>query len=442
MVKPPPKRDEELHKRAFREVLRAESWRRERIINIFRIVLIVSIGVAEWMGRSGVDHDHVTAMPFVFLTWGAALAVFNFTWFRKNFRDWIPAVITAIDIAVLTIVVRIVYAHAAEFGEPLDKEIERAMIALIVILGVNVIRFSWRTTLWSGVCAVTAFTYLRIYSGSWQENTIPTDFMLFAGVVALLIYANSSFRTVTERLLVDLRDAQERRLSSLKALVAGVTHELNSPLGALSSGVQTSSRAVEILGDGIEVADPEIRRALDSLEKAGESNQSAIARISRIIGALGDFAGIDEAEVTQVDLRGSLDTCVELLSAETGDRIEVSTRYHDDLEAICHPAQLNQVFMHILRNAVQSIEGRGKITIEGRREGDAVRIDVNDTGRGIPDKQLNGIFSLQFGRKGDRVGMGLGLPISHSIVLDHGGTIDINSAAGPGTTVTLRLPAR
>lgn len=432
--------DESLQARALNRVVRAETWRRERIVNHFRFALFSLIGLAEWAERSGQDHTHLTVMPFVFLSWGVIVEIFNLTWIRRQFKSWMPAALTTIDITVLTIAMRIIYGHALQYDEPTLREIDRAMVGLLVLVAANIIRFSWRTSIWSGVCALVSLGYLRIYSNTLQDTAILTDFLVFAAVVALLVYANRSFRTVTERLIFDLRKVQQQRLSSLRALVAGVTHEINSPLGAISGNVQLTQRAAQTLEELTKGDEPGTRRALDGLKQAGDGNLTAITRISSIIGALGDFARIDDTEVRQVDIRHDIDTCVTLLSTEAGDRIEFVRQYTEPLEITCRPAQLNQVFMHVLRNAVQSIEGSGCVTVSGTREAEAICIEVADTGRGIPKRNLDGIFDLQFGRKGERVGMGLGLPISHNIVQDHAGTIEVKSTVGAGTTVTIRLP--
>jgi signal transduction histidine kinase len=432
--------EEILHARALSRIVRAETWRRERIVNHFRFLLFSLIGLAEWVSRAGHGHPHLTAAPFIFLGWGVTVEIFTLTWLRKDFKPWMPAATTTIDIIALTVIMHIIYGHAVAFGEQSAREIERAMVGLLVLLSANIIRFSWRTSLWSGVCALAALGYLRVYSDTLGQTAVFTDVLVFAGFVALLIYGNRNFRAMTERLLFDLRRAREQRLASLRALVAGVAHEVNSPLGAISANAQLSSRAVEMIEQRAEGTDPETRHALASLKLHRETSLEAVDRISSIIRALRDFARLDESEVEKVDLRSMIDNCIELVSTEAGDHIRFAVQYPQPLEVMCRPADLNQVFMHVLTNAVQSIDGAGSIRVSGTREADMIRIEITDTGRGIEKKNLDGIFDLHLGRKGERVGVGLGLPISHSIVQDHGGTITVESSVNVGTTVTISLP--
>lgn len=432
--------DSILETRALNQVVWAESWRRERIVNHFRFAMFTLIGLAEWAERSGHDHPHLTAVPFLFISWGLTVGAFNFTYLKRAFKAWIPGAITAIDITILTIAIRIIFRHALDFGEETAREIDRAMMGLILLISVNVIRFSWRTSLWSGICALASLAYLRGYSDTFHQTAIITDFLIFAAEVGLLIYANNTFRTTTKRLLFDLRRAQQMRLTSLRTLVAGVSHEVNSPLGAISSNVQLTSQIAEILEKGPQGEAPEVGRALSSLREARETSLKAIERIGSILESLRDFACVDEGEIKRIDLRESIGTCIDLLSAETEGRIEFTQRYSGPLDVMGRPAELNQVFMHLLRNAIESIEGEGEVTIDGVLDAKEIRIDIADTGKGIAKKDIEGIFDLQFGRKGDRVTMGLGLPISRSIVLDHGGSIDIESAIGSGTRVVVRLP--
>lgn len=433
----------ELHKRILSRVLRAEAWRRERIANYFRFAILTVVGLAEWHGRSQPHHAHLTAMPFVLLGWGVTIGVLNVTLMRRHFRRWFPAVITTLDILAITLAIRIVFRHAVDFGEESTREIERAFLGLFVVLSANAIRFSWRTTLWSGLCAILSMWYLRVYSGTLGSTAIGTDLLAIGGFVAILMYANRTVRAVTERLLVDLRQAQERRLSSLRALVAGVMHEMNSPLGAIESSAELTGRAAGNLAGALGEQTPDkVARALGALEESSASTRTAVSRLSAVVETLREFARVDDADFGSVDVRKSLDTCLELLADDMGGQIEVQSRL-DDLPAVFgNAAQINQALMHVLRNAVESIDGDGRIAIEGTRDGDDAVIRISDTGRGIAPEKLDRIFNVQLSSRGSRVALGLGLPIAHSIVQDHGGSIDIESKVGAGTSVTLRLPVR
>ena len=131
-----------------------------------------------------------------------------------------------------------------------------------------------------------------------------------------------------------------------------------------------------------------------------------------------------------------------LLHHEFKQRIEIVKNFGDLPEIECVPNQLNQVFMNILMNASQAIEGEGKITITTRREEDRVVLEFADTGKGIPEDSLQRIFDPGFTTKGVGVGTGLGLSISYRIIQEHCGAIEASSEVGKGTTFRIILPVR
>jgi two-component system, NtrC family, sensor kinase len=123
-------------------------------------------------------------------------------------------------------------------------------------------------------------------------------------------------------------------------------------------------------------------------------------------------------------------------------RIEVVRDYGDTPAVECYPHQLNQVFMNLVLNAAQAIKERGTITVRTRAVDGAVRIEIQDTGAGIPDEHRERIFEPGFTTKGNRVGMGLGLLTSRQIVDRHHGRIDVESQVGRGTTFAVTVPVR
>jgi signal transduction histidine kinase len=194
-------------------------------------------------------------------------------------------------------------------------------------------------------------------------------------------------------------------------------------------------KAPEELGENEQLV-----RALDVLENIGKINQTACERIVRIVRSLRTFARLDEAERKKVDVHDGLESTLTLVHHELKNRIEVVRDYTEIPEIECFPNQLNQVFMNMLVNAAQAIEGKGKITISTRKGGDHITISFADTGTGISPKNLDRIFDPGFTTKGVGVGSGLGLPICFKIVEEHGGRIDVESELDKGTTFTVTLP--
>ena len=154
------------------------------------------------------------------------------------------------------------------------------------------------------------------------------------------------------------------------------------------------------------------------------------------------FARLDSSEVEQVDLHKGLESTLALVNHKLKGRIQVVREFGDIPAVECHGSQINQVFMNLLVNAIQAIEGKGRITIRSWVEGPQVRVAFQDTGQGIAEADLPKVFDPGFTTKGVGVGTGLGLSIVHQIVEEHRGQIEVQSELGQGTCVTLSLPLR
>jgi signal transduction histidine kinase len=237
------------------------------------------------------------------------------------------------------------------------------------------------------------------------------------------------------------------KLITLGRLVAGVAHELNTPMGALNSNHDTIKRALgrlqSILAD--EVVAPEeldeVRRVVSALAGVLRVNDMAIERMRSLVTSLRSFGRTDQAQ-EPVDIHEALDGALALLRHETGDRVEVKRAYGTLPTIEGYPQQLGQAFMNVLLNAVQAIPGRGTITLRTAVTDGGVSIAISDTGSGITPENLSRIFEPGFSTKGSRVGMGLGLLITQQIIDRHKGRLTVESALGQGTTFTTFLPAR
>ncbi|MBN2431418.1 MAG: tetratricopeptide repeat protein [Acidobacteria bacterium] len=256
-----------------------------------------------------------------------------------------------------------------------------------------------------------------------------------------------------EKLLQELHEAQTQliqseKLAAMGALVAGVVHELNNPVGAITSSADAIGRCAASLSrlldgsaDLAELkANPRLQRTLDILQNTGRVNQEAGERVSRLVNSLKRFVRLDEAVFQKTDIHQCLENTIVLLENHLQDRIRLVREYGDLPEMACFPAELNQVFMNLLTNAIQAIAGEGVITIRTRREDDMARIEFRDTGQGIPSDRLARLFEPNFTRQGERVKAGLGLPTCLQIVRQHHGTIEVESTPGQGTTFTVSLP--
>jgi signal transduction histidine kinase len=230
---------------------------------------------------------------------------------------------------------------------------------------------------------------------------------------------------------------QSEKMAALGNLVAGVAHEINTPLGAVTSNIDVIQRGLARLAPDVPETRTSVLRLLEDLLR---TNAEACERIAAIVTNLRNFARLDEAEWKTVDLREGMDSTLALVAHLHRGRIAIARAYGEVPPIACHPGQLNQVFMNLLVNAIQAIEGPGTIRVRLDADEAALTIAVEDTGRGIAPEHLPRIFDPGFTTKGVGVGTGLGLAICHRIVEAHGGTIDVTSRPGTGTTVTVRLP--
>lgn len=235
------------------------------------------------------------------------------------------------------------------------------------------------------------------------------------------------------------------KLVSLGSLLAGIAHELNSPLGALYSNHDVLKRALGklqvILEDEVvdETELDELRRVVRALDGVLEVNDLAVHRMVGLVKSLRSFGRPDRSERSVIDINEAIDSTLALLEHQLRDRVEVIRDYEALPGIECYANQLNQVFMNLLVNASQAIRERGRIMVRTRSEAEGVLIEIEDNGVGISADTLQRIFEPGFTRKEGRIGMGLGLLIVRQIVDRHHGAIDVRSTPGVGTVFTVRI---
>ncbi|MDB4967323.1 MAG: hypothetical protein JWN44_3012 [Myxococcales bacterium] len=247
--------------------------------------------------------------------------------------------------------------------------------------------------------------------------------------------------TELARLLEELRATQGRlvqhaKMAALGQLVAGVAHEINTPLAAVVNNNDLFLRIFGRMRQGrIE------ERDLAAIEDLSKVTRLACARMSDIVRTLRTFARLDEADVKAVDLHEGLESTLVLIAHLTKSGIAVDRRYGELPRVECHPNQINQVFMNLCVNACQAMGERGTLTITTRVIDDAaVEVGIADSGVGIAPDKLARIFDPGFTTKGAPLGTGLGLSIVYQIVEGHGGEIAVESVVGRGTRFAVRLP--
>ena len=249
--------------------------------------------------------------------------------------------------------------------------------------------------------------------------------------------------------LLEMQDrlVRSEKMAAMGSLIAGIAHEINTPVGAIHSMHDTLMRAVEKLKTTLEAESPEACCPGGALYKAfkviADSNkviETGSQRVATIVNSLRNFARLDEEDMKQVDLHQGIEDSLMLINHEIKGRIEIIKDFSSLPQVECFPGRLNQVFLNILNNAQQSIEGSGKITIATSVDGATVRVKISDTGGGIPPDKLTKVFDPGYTTKGIGVGTGLGLSICYEIMEEHTGRIEVESELGMGSSFTVVVP--
>jgi signal transduction histidine kinase len=229
------------------------------------------------------------------------------------------------------------------------------------------------------------------------------------------------------------------KMASLGRLVAGVAHEINNPVSFIASNVTPLRRRLS------QAADRSTARAQKALREAEEITDvmaRGAERTAAIVKDLRTFSRLGEATRKPADLHEGIETSLRLLGPRLRDRVTVHRDFGDLPRVECDPGALNQVFMNVLANACDAIQGAGNVWITTRASADGVTVELRDDGPGIPPAVLPRIFDPFFTTKDVGQGTGLGLAISHGVIVAHGGTIAAESAPGGGTTFRIELPLR
>ena len=236
--------------------------------------------------------------------------------------------------------------------------------------------------------------------------------------------------------LEELKDTQlklinSEKMASLGQLVAGVAHEINTPVASIKSNNEITKKLIAQIEDN-EIA--------ELLQEVNEIDTEAIARINRLVISLRKFVRLDEAELQEADINKEIDLTLDLIRHETKNRIEIIKNYSKLPPIKCYPNMLNQVFMNILVNATHAIKDTGIITIDTKYENSNLIVKIKDNGCGIkePDK----IFFAGYTTKGVGVGTGLGLAISQKIIEKHNGNISVKTKLNEGSEFTITIPSK
>ncbi|MBK5301462.1 MULTISPECIES: ATP-binding protein [Gammaproteobacteria] len=272
-------------------------------------------------------------------------------------------------------------------------------------------------------------------------------------------------REIDERKQLESQLVQSEKLASLGQLAAGVAHEINNPIGFISSNLGAldgyfkhlqemldayreaenaigSSEVIDRLGQLRERVELDFLR--EDIPLLIKESKEGIGRVGQIVKDLKDFSRVDSNQEWQwANLQQGIESTLNIVANELKYKADVVKEFQKLPDIECLPSQINQVIMNLIVNASQAIgPERGTITLRTGLEGETVSIEIVDTGIGIEPDNLQKIFDPFYTTKPVGQGTGLGLSLSYGIVKKHRGDISVRSEVGVGSTFRVELPVR
>ena len=238
---------------------------------------------------------------------------------------------------------------------------------------------------------------------------------------------------------VGVLDTQDQKLEAMGRLVAGIAHELSSP-------IQFIGHSVEFLRGAVGDADGQPSEVVQAIEDL----DAGVAQATLILRAMKQFSHPGTGDAYAVNLNDAVEGAVLLARFNVRRVADLSLELGDLPPVVCYPGGVRQAIVNLLVNAADAVEDasvaasgpRGKVSVRTGRDGDHAAISVTDSGTGVPEAIRDRIFEPFFTTKQPGRGSGQGLTIVREIVSRHGGSVTLSTASGRGSTFTIRLPIR
>jgi signal transduction histidine kinase len=233
----------------------------------------------------------------------------------------------------------------------------------------------------------------------------------------------------------------EGRLDALRNLVASLSHEMNSPLGAIKSAAKTMSSAAVRLARRAADGDEKVARLVKVINDTAPIPEEASARLEAMLSRMTAFVQLDAGEVESVEVNEALERTVALIPADLRGEAVVRSDLAARARVRVTPARLNLALMTIVTNAFEANGGKGQIVLRTTEDEAAVTIEIEDDGPGLSEERAARLFEVRIDESAaSRVKAGLGLPAAYSLIKKHGGEIAVHPGEGGGARFVVSLP--
>jgi two-component system, NtrC family, sensor kinase len=288
------------------------------------------------------------------------------------------------------------------------------------------------------------------YLKKWEETKTELE-----GHEGLLKLSIKELRKTYDDLLASQKQLyQSDKLATIGIMTAGIIHEVGNPLTFIDSNTQflkdsmeKLTRYVKAQGKLEDISElPKLKEKfqvdenLKGIEGYLHDMMVGTDRMCKIVEDLKTFAHARPDKFVEADIHSILEGVLSMVRVKMKNRIELKKEFGNVPPLMCNSQQLGQVFINLLINASDAIEGKGIIALKTFAKSGQIVVRVSDTGSGIPDKVKKKMFDPLFTTKEVGKGTGLGLSISVDIIKNHKGTIEVDSVVGKGTTFTITLP--